>query len=107
MPTLTIRWVTMGDNNVCPICRELEMSPWIFGPSHDLGNELIRAPWGIVWDVARGSTAHEHGSRGRCRCRIEAEWDLSDVNTLLRNVRDSLRNALDKGQVQGETFTGE
>jgi len=106
MPTLTIHWVTAGDDKVCLICKELELSPWIFGPGHDLGHELIRAPWGVVWDVARGSTAHEHGAHGKCRCHIEAEWNLQDVNILLRTVRDSLRNALDRGNAQGEAFNG-
>jgi hypothetical protein len=107
MPTLTIHWVTMGDDNVCPICKELELTPWIFGPGHELGNELIRAPWGVVWDVAFGSTVHERGHHSTCRCHIVAEWDLEDVNTLLRALRDSLRNAISKGQTQGEIFTGE
>ena len=107
MPTLTIRWVTVGDDNVCPICKELETTPWLFGPGYNLGNELIRAPWGIVCDTTRGSTAHEHGAHGKCRCHIEAEWHLEDVNMLLRTVRDSLRDALEKGNTQGENFTGE
>lgn len=104
MATLTIRWVTMHDNNVCPVCLELERAGgWMFEVGKDeMGNELIHQSYGVVWDVARGSMAHEHGSTGKCRCHLEPEWDMRSWVERLTEIRDSLKASVREGESRGD-----
>jgi len=109
MPQLTLRWVHSHDNNVCPICRELGDSnyTWVFN-NEPMPNELFHPKHGIVWNVATGSAAHEHGIKGACRCHLDIQFDLADLLEEAKKLRDSLKaGASAGGFTMGQRELGE
>ena len=92
MTSVTLRWVTAADGNVCPICLELGKSGiWTFpvGPGM-FPTSLCHDEFGLVWDIAFGSAAHGHHHNYSCRCGLTAEWDLKDLVAKLTVLRDML-----------------
>jgi hypothetical protein len=79
----------MGDNKVCPICRDLEMSGgWTFELGAGVIPALVDPIHGLVADVA-GSHAHKH-QFAPCRCTLVPEWNLKDLLETLTLVRDRI-----------------
>jgi hypothetical protein len=89
MTFISITWHTMGDDRVCPICRNLEGYTWSYEPiTHELSDLLIHPQMGVVWSVTEGSRAHGH--RGNCRCHITYVVDVSTLLNKAIAIRDQL-----------------
>ena len=93
----------MEDDRVCPICRAIDGYIWVFdGPPPD---SLIHPTYGEVWNKTIGSSAHEHGSFGSCRCHIEPEIDMSDMVQKIRLLHDEIKAATDPKQTEPDDAT--
>ena len=102
MPSVTIRWQTMGDDRVCPVCRDLEMSGgWTFELGAGVTLALIDPVHGLVADIA-GSHAHKH-QFAPCRCTLVPEWDLQDLIVRLTEIRDKIAQSGIEGWTVTET----
>jgi hypothetical protein len=76
-PSLSYTWVIM-DDNACRICKAINGYTWTFN-GEPAPNQLVHPVYGIVWDVARGSGAHEHtGTPGKCRCRLDVKLEYKE-----------------------------
>ena len=90
MASVTITWHTMGDEHVCPICKDLEGYSWMFTIGESTPPTALYHPvHGLVCDMATGSEAHKH-HRESCRCYLSAEWDLKDILEALTVMLDRL-----------------
>jgi hypothetical protein len=93
MPSLTLKWVTQGDSNVCPICEALEKgSGWTFELGVDAFPPFLTDPtYGVVYDTQVGSEAHGRHD-GSCRCHLAHTFNLKDMvdrsQALLETVKD-------------------
>lgn len=96
MPTMKITWHTKKDLLVCPVCRSLEGYTWTFDTSKDdkMGDVLKHPVYGAVWGL-QGSLIKEE--KGKCRCEIKHEVDLSDAAARLEKIRDRLATKLGRG----------
>lgn len=88
MPSLTVKWRSMHDANVCPICKELDATAeWTFSGAEGVPDQL---EWGgiIVWDKLHGSDAHgsHHSGNPKCRCRLEGELNTDDIKQRLEQI---------------------
>ena len=96
MPSLIVKWRTMHDEKVCPVCDDLERSgyTWVLSTGHEL--VLSHPEYGDVWNIQVGSEAH--GSHdGSCRCELDFDFDYTDLVEVITKLRDKL---LGKNQEQ-------
>jgi hypothetical protein len=98
LPSISITW-RIADDNACRICKEINGYTWTF-TDEPMPNALVHPVHGVVWDVARGSAAHESGpgknTHGTCRCRMESKIDLKDIVESVKKLRDAV--VLEYGQ---------
>lgn len=94
MAKLALTWHTVGDDKVCPICRELNGYTWFFdtelGVSELTNYGLTHPAHGLVWSIVEGSNAHGN-HRFNCRCSLEYNDELTDLSDLLASAQDLLR----------------
>jgi hypothetical protein len=63
-----------------------------------MDSALAHPVYGIVWDMASGSRAHEHpNTYGECRCYVTTALDVKSLVEELRTVRDHLLTLLHEG----------
>ena len=93
MPTLSLTWVTVHDERVCPICAALEGYTWVFEVGvGQLPSELVHPEFGVVWTVGLGSEAH--GSHeGSCRCGLLYKFDFSDLVARTQHLLGVVKSA--------------
>ena len=90
MPALTLIWVTLHDERVCPICAALEGFTWTFLLGlGQLPGELVHPEFGVVWTVGLGSGAHGNHA-GTCRCSMLYMLDFSDLFVRTQHLLDRL-----------------
>lgn len=94
MPKLIVKWKSMHDNKVCPICRDLDESgyEWVIDGAQPMPDYLEHPKWGVVWDRSRGSRAHEKAyNYAPCRCQFDIDSDIADLVVWLTRIRDRLK----------------
>ena len=100
MPSISIKWITQGDDRVCPICRD--MNGYIFGPFEgEVPDSLYHPQHGEVWNKYTGSLAHEHkqfckkyGLMSNCRCHHEHKIEAQDMLHLLQQKIDAIKGEI-------------
>ncbi len=83
MPQLLLKWRSMHDPLVCPVCEVLDAeAEWRIDADQGMPDVL---EWNgrVVWTSAQGSAVHGH-RKGVCRCRWDIDFDLAD---LLEKIR--------------------
>lgn len=106
MPKVMITWHTQHDNNVCPICKDIDGYTWTF--TEGVPDSLMHPKWGEIWNIHLGSLAHEHkGFKGAltstCRCDQEAEVDYSDITQKIEQLYDKIMvNAPTEEEMTGQ-----
>jgi len=78
MPTLTVTWQSIPDQQRCKVCEELQGYRWIF-EGEDLPPVLQHPKFGIVWNLELNTShAHEFGvfSGINCRCSLDIDIDV-------------------------------
>jgi len=92
MALFTITWHTHVDERTCPVCRPLDGYQWTFNTDTDpFPTELFHPDQGVVWDTSIDEP-RTHGVESRrgpwnCRCQVSWRFDLSDLNTKLREIK--------------------
>jgi hypothetical protein len=96
MATLSITWHSVGDNHVCPICKELNGYTWVFETGKDVLTDSLWHPvHGQVWSLSEGSNAHGHHFQPYgCRCSISHQFDLSDIEAKCRLLAEQIQAAV-------------
>jgi hypothetical protein len=93
MPSLSLTWVTVHDERVCPICTALEGYTWTFQVGlGQLPSELVHPEFGVVWSVGLGSEAHGI-HKGSCRCNVNYEFDFSDLVARTQHLLGVVKSA--------------
>ena len=71
---------------------KLDGYTWTFEAGKNEFTGVLTHPfYGVVWDEARGSLAHELPSvTGICRCRLTHILDVKDLVDRVKAIRDSL-----------------
>lgn len=88
MPSVSITWVSQGDDRVCPICAAINGYTWTF-TDEPMPNVLVHPRFGAVWDIAAGSEAHaDH--KGTCRCHMDHKIEAPDVVERAQKLHDVL-----------------
>jgi hypothetical protein len=96
MPTLSITWGTMRDNNVCPVCQALEGYTWTFITGRDsFPTSLTHPVYGEIWNMFEGSMAHGEVDPSRCRCHLTPEFDLADVLAKVQKLYDDVKASVE------------
>ncbi len=87
MVSLLVKWQTMHDLRVCPICRALEESgyTWVLQGGE---TELYHPTFGLVWTLDSGSDAHGNHA-GSCRCNLTFDFDYSDLVPVVQRLYDT------------------
>ena len=107
MPSLSITWHSMQDKRVCPVCEAADGYTWTFHTGQDeLTGQLVHPKYGVIWDLSRGSLAHEHHGAGlggfpaQCRCHITYAIDPLDIVAKIKQITATLRNAVEAKKVE-------
>jgi len=97
MPTLTIRWITRDDKDVCDICRPLHGRSWTFVTAKDPFPRVLAHPLsGIVWDCEEDRPRTHGKDVHSCRCRLSWKIDDSDLVEQLKTVRIEMMTRLEE-----------
>lgn len=85
MSKLTIKWHTMLDERVCPICGPLEGETWDFETRVERFPNVLVGPGGqVVWDCIADEPRTHGAEIWNCRCKLTWNFDCSDIkNTIL------------------------
>jgi len=99
MPKMIITWhALLLDPRTCRRCRLLNGDTWQFEPSRDSFPDKLYGHGdfvglGPVWDcVADQSMAHGY-SLHHCRCHLSIEWDLSDLESQIKQLSQAIKTA--------------
>lgn len=87
MAVMTITWVTRDDAKVCPVCRSLHGVTWAFHTDRDPFPSVLHAPGSgkAVWDCARDRSLAHGGTGLHCRCRLNIEFDVKDIQDAIHD----------------------
>jgi hypothetical protein len=70
-------------------------------------NVLVHPSYGVVWDVYRGSAAHETGrgknTHGTCRCNMETKIELKDLVEKVKKLHDTVIAEYGPNELSGNT----
>ena len=102
--SISITWHTRHDNNVCPICREIDNYTWTFTVGGGGVPDFLEHPkYGVVWSVSQGSSAHSKAFHVMgCRCNIDWAISFGELVDQMRQLEEAIRTGTAEGDRLGE-----